>query len=1407
MIRFRRPNVIRYLFLLFIPWGSKLFAIRGIIAGVILGCLLLTALQVHAVPPTPLLHYTFDEVGGGTAPALDTGVAPQTNGLFNGSATRTGNTPNGSGYALDVSTGGTVDYLQCGNPAKLNGLSNLTLCCWVNLRANPSSNDRLLSKFNTMGGFDFRFANSTASAAQLWFEINTNSGSSAGSAVNINASNRWVFVAVTYDGSGTYQVNFYSGETNTPVALLGSHQTLANPVHGPGIVDTPNEFRVASTAASSSDRTPPAWMDDVRVYTSVLSIDALETIRQEMLPVQPAPPPALTSASASATRNGITLVFDRPVADSATNLADFSLTSGISVLNASLDSTFTKLSLTTSLQAPNLIYTLGISNIQNRSDSQTMALTTTNLFSPPLYGPPNNVPESEGWTLLYSLPLANVVNYNASGVPYSLDHHLWATNCSRVAYYVELQPSNSPLQYVWVAMDAFSDHPANLGVPGFDTGSNFQQIVSNLDVYSSVAGVATGTGIGNGTVKFFPGTDASPGTAGRGAMQVKLNGNVLFAFNGWGNGGTPDLGIGDNTGNANADWSYMTNAAGYTVKRLLVYVLAKPQPAPVCADVVVYGGTSGGVIAAVRAARMGKKTVLLCDDNHIGGLSSGGLGWTDLGPHGTGYIGGLAREFYQRNGTHYGQSVQWNLEPHVAEQIYGQMLAEAGVQVFFNQRLASVTMNDKRIAQINMDDGSIYAGKMFIDTTYEGDLIAAAGVSFTVMREGTNTYGESLAGVQPPTNGGINYDPYVVTGNPSSGLLPYISPITLNPTGSADDGVQAYNYRMAFTQTPANFLPVTAPADYDATQFELLARYVEALMAKNGSVSLGQFMTLDRPDTTGKYDINNNGDVSTDIPGACLTWPTNSYAGRAALRQYHEDYMRGFFTFLATSPRVPDNVRSAMQSWSMCQDEFLDTGGWPHALYVREGRRMVGDYMMLQQNCQGSRVASDSVGLASYTMDSHLIWRLPVNGAVQTEGGFYVSIPGTFPISYRSLIPRAGECENVLCTFALSASHVAYASCRMEPVFMILSDSAATAAAMAIDGNVPVQDVNYHQLALQLLADGQQLGNTSILSISSNSIVVDDADATGVNIQGTWASSTSIAGFWGMDYITDGNTNKGGSSITFVPTLPSNGVYQVSLRWTANANRASSVPVDVVSPAGTNTFFVNQQTSGGLWVPLLTTNFNAGTNARVVIRNDTTTGYVIADAVQFLPVGTPATSVQVVATVGATSFGQGLPGSFTFARSGETNSPMTISYTLSGTASNGVDYATLPETISFAAGATFTNVAIVPLIAQTNGLKTAILILQAGTNYWPGGLNQATLVLLGTNPPKPASLQVPLLQTNGWLLNFLGSPENFYRLQRASTLDGPWTDLGIVSAGVAGSALWLDASHTTTQAFYRINSP
>jgi hypothetical protein len=517
--------------------------------------------------------------------------------------------------------------------------------------------------------------------------------------------------------------------------------------------------------------------------------------------------------------------------------------------------------------------------------------------------------------------------------------------------------------------------------------------------------------------------------------------------------------------------------------------------------------------------------------------------------------------------------------------------------------------------------------------------------------------------------------------------------------------------------------------------------------------------------------------------GESWTWPTNTHANRDIIQKAHEDYTRSLFIYFATHPRVPANVRGEMQSWGLCRDEFLDTGGWPHTLYVREARRMVSDYVMLQHNCQGIRVAPESIGLGSYPMDSHLIHRYANGNLTFHEGGMFNTSPDPFPISYRSIIPRAGECENVFCTFALSASHVAFGSCRMEPVFMLTSQSAATAAAFAIDDHVPVQQVNYAKLSAQLLADGQVLDNGNG---NESGIIVDNKNA-GAITNGEWSSSTATLGYWGTDYLLDGNTNKGTKSVTFIPVLPTNDVYEVYLRWTAHANRATNVPVEIVHPAGTNAFIVNQQINGGAWVLLLRTNFNVGTNAQVILRTDNTSGYVVADAVRFLSTNLPPSQVRLVATVPMTAEGGLAPARIAFIRSGDTNQPLTLNYTLSGTASNGVDYAALPGALVLAAGVTITNLNLSALPdALFEGDETVTLTLLPGTNYTTGFPASADLLITESAQTLRIANRPNSQVLTGFQTGFSGEPFQTYTIQAATNLNGPWGFFTSLTAGTNG---------------------
>ncbi len=522
------------------------------------------------------------------------------------------------------------------------------------------------------------------------------------------------------------------------------------------------------------------------------------------------------------------------------------------------------------------------------------------------------------------------------------------------------------------------------------------------------------------------------------------------------------------------------------------------------ADICVYGGTAAGVAAAVQAERMGKTAVIVEPGRHLGGMTSGGLGETDIGNKAA--IGGIAREFYHRVAQHYAdtnswkfgtaadffrgkrggqaaasslageQATMWLFEPHVAEDILNRMVNEAKVRVFYGQQLAAVKRTGARITEITTTDKTFRAG-MFIDTTYEGDLMAKAGVSFAIGREANAQYNETLNGIRtntPKHQFTVAVDPYVKPGDTGSGLLPFIQPGGGENSGEGDRAVQAYNFRLCYTKNPANRLPHSKPENYNPAKYELLARYLEALVAARKKPGLREFWKPDGMPNE-KTDINNEGGFSTDFIGGNYDYPNADEATRAKIWKAHEDYIRGYLYFLATSPRVPENIRREMQEWGPAKDEFLDTGGWPHQLYIREARRMVSDYVMTEHNCRGMTKAEEPVGLAAYTMDSHNCRRLVKNGRVENEGDLQVGGFPPYPIAYRAIVPKAGEGENLLVPVCLSATHISYGSIRMEPVFMLLGQSAATAAALALEAKVPVQKLSYEKLQARLLADGQTL--------------------------------------------------------------------------------------------------------------------------------------------------------------------------------------------------------------------------------------------------------------------------------------------------------------------------------------------
>lgn len=758
------------------------------------------------------------------------------------------------------------------------------------------------------------------------------------------------------------------------------------------------------------------------------------------------------------------------------------------------------------------------------------------------------------------------------------------------------------------------------------------------------------------------------------------------------------------------------------------------------ADVCVYGGTSGGVVAAVAAARLGKNVALLVAGNHVGGMTAGGLGVTDLGNPAS--IGGLAAEFYARVGQAYSATGPvYYFEPHVAETVFNQMLASAVVNVYTNLTLATVTRSNFMITRLVMADGTVCRAAEFIDATYEGDLMAQAGVPFTVGREAQSTYGESLAGVTINT---VTYpcDPYVIPGNPASGLLPLIQSGSPGAAGAGDNHVQCYNFRLCLTQNPTNQIPITAPANYSEATYELLHRYINAYVAANGSVPLNRLIDVQTIIPNGKTDINAYADISTDYIGYNYTWPTNTPAGRQANYQDHKNYISGLLYYLATSTNVPLNVRTNMQSWGYARDEFQDNGGWPYPLYVREARRMISDYVMQQGDALGSRAATDSVALASYTLDSHPAGRYAYNGQSVTEGGMGLAVPQPYPVSYRALIPGTGQCQNLFCPFALSASHVGFASLRLEPVFMMTSQSAGTAAAFALDDQVPVQAVNYAKLAAELTADGQLLTWNTSQTVGTNGTILTVTNPTGITITGSWTAGAN-AGGWPLPnglYWHDGNTGKGSKAVQFTPTLVTNGYYDVYLWWVYASNRATNVPVDITSATGTSRVYVNQQINCTNWVKIAGSNyFSAGASGRVTVRNDGTAGYVVANAVRWLPLGSiappPAAGslppVAVVASDAVAGEWGTNTGRFTLVcLNGSNAAPLTVNYTVGGTARPGVDYAALPGHLTIPAGGLAAAVPVNPLgNSLTHNLATISLSLSPGNNYALSALSNATVTL------------------------------------------------------------------------------
>ncbi|MHC4375043.1 MAG: FAD-dependent oxidoreductase [Planctomycetota bacterium] len=664
------------------------------------------------------------------------------------------------------------------------------------------------------------------------------------------------------------------------------------------------------------------------------------------------------------------------------------------------------------------------------------------------------------------------------------------------------------------------------------------------------------------------------------------------------------------------------------------------------ADLVVLDATPAGIAAAISVERAGFQALILSPYERIGGLTTSGLGATDVGNKAA--IGGLAREFYEALGAHYaaaehwtretrdefrgrghaaGDAAAWTFEPQVALETLERWLASEGVQVVRGAeldrgslRFAEGAGGARRIESLALTDGRRVAGRVFIDASYEGDLLAAADVPHTFGREPNERYGETLNGVQLGRavhhQFGAPVDAYWQPGDPDSGLLPELDGRGVVPEGSGDDGLQAFCFRLCLTDDPERRVPFAEPAGYDPRRYELLLRWFD------GGADWVPMHHVRMPNR--KTDTNNNGPVSTDWIGGNRGWLEADLAGRAELSAAHREWIAGLLWTLAHHPRVPEGVRAEHNRWGFAADEFSDTDHWPPRLYVREGRRLVGDLVMTEHHCRGRDLAPEPIGLAAYTMDSHNVHRRVVNGQVLNEGDVQVGGFPPYPIGYRALLPPSGTVDNLAVPVCLSASHIAYGSIRMEPVFFVLGQAAGTAAVLALQDNGSLHDVPYGPLRERLLAAGAVLEwsgavrarTTGLDPASIPGLVFDDAEA---EFEGPWAESTSSAEFVAAGYRHDGQTG-GGRRAHFDIEAPA-GHWRLELGQPAHDNRATNVRVLVRGGEVAIETNVDQRAGapGVTWREVAQLDLKAPTELRVTIDNEGADGYVIVDALRLIP--------------------------------------------------------------------------------------------------------------------------------------------------------------------------------------------
>ena len=671
-------------------------------------------------------------------------------------------------------------------------------------------------------------------------------------------------------------------------------------------------------------------------------------------------------------------------------------------------------------------------------------------------------------------------------------------------------------------------------------------------------------------------------------------------------------------------------------------LLARPAQAAE-ADVIVYGATPGGFCAAIAAAREGAKVVLLEPTAHVGGVNTGGLSFSDSNQTVRSTLLGLFEEWHQRVAADYAargvklpydvavkDNSVWTYEPHVAARVTDAMLKEAGVSVLTKQTLEGVEKAGARIVGLRTS-GGMHTAKVFIDATYEGDLMARAGVVWHIGRESRDEYGESFAGRQYPK------EKMAINGFDANGLpLPFITSVRPGDDQAGEETVMVYSFRLCLTKNPANRVPFPEPQTYDPARFELIRRYFQKY--PNAPLPWDLY-----PLPGDKFDANNGiGKMfSMGLVGEANGWCASDPAGRAKLWEKHKQYTLEFYKFLTTDPAVPAKIRATMAELGLCRDEFPETKHWSPQLYVREGRRMDGRMILTQNDVLKDAQKEDPIAISSFPIDSHDCRRLALADGVINEGTIFpVRMPGrrhgyAYHIPYRAITPSASECSNLLVPVALSATHVAYSSVRVEPTWMAIGQGAGVAAALAAKAGVTVQALDYPTLRTRLLAQkvvlelpvlppvgkvARSSGPVSIDSKSLPGLILDDAQA---ELSGDWERSMNFKPHIGTGYLHDEQRSDGKSRAVFRFKGPADGEFALRMAYSAHETRTTRLPVTIVGGGTEQSFTVDQTQplpAGEAFREVGRIRLRQGMDYTLTVANEDTKGFVILDAFQLLPV-------------------------------------------------------------------------------------------------------------------------------------------------------------------------------------------